>query len=112
MGRWNSPGKNRGKHETVHRDARRAVAWLDDQPEVSKVILGPFKPGSGRGGRHTGCLVFRAEVPAGLKLHAVTGEGLLELIVLAPPTGRTFLLSKIAERWPQYADRVAERLAA
>ena len=107
MGRWNSSG-NRGKHETVHRDARQAMAWLDSQPEVRKVILGPYKPGSGRGGRKAGCLVFRNECPAGVRVHATTGDGLLELTLLVDPDRRPAFLDKLAARWPEYAARVAD----
>jgi hypothetical protein len=105
MGRWKSSG-GRGRHETVHRDARQAVSWLDDRHEVKKIILGPFKPGGGRGGRQVGDLVFKNECQAGLRVHAVTGEGLLELILLVDGDRRRSLLSQIAARWPRSAPRV------
>mgnify|MGYP000187334523 CR=1 FL=1 len=107
MGRWHSSG-SRGKHETVHRDARQAMAWLDQQAEVKKVILGPYKPGSGRGGRQAGGLVFRNEVAAGVRVFATTGDGLLELTLLVEPSLRPAFLEKLATRWPEHAGRIAD----
>jgi hypothetical protein len=107
MARWHSNG-SRGRHETVHRDARRTIAWLDAQPEVKKVILGHYKPGGGRGGRQSDCLTFRSECLAGLSVFATTGDGLHELTLIVDPDNRTRLLDKIAERWPGSAERARD----
>jgi hypothetical protein len=107
MGRWHSSG-GRGRHETVHRDARQAVAWLDQSAEVEKVVIGPYKPGSGRGGRSAGAIMFQREYPAGLRVHVATGDGLLQLTLLVAPANRTRFLKKLSERFPQYADRTRD----
>jgi hypothetical protein len=98
MARWKN-GSDRGRHHTVHRDARRAVAWLDTQPEIEKLILGRYRPHRPRG-TSPGGLGVRAECPAGVTLEAYTGEGVLELTAVVPAAGRGRLVDRIAGRWP------------
>ncbi len=72
-----------GRHKTLDKHVKRSVAWLEDIPYVTKVVLGfsencrhRYAPGS---------LKYKRNVRGGFKMNAYSGKGVTDIFVKIEP---------------------------
>lgn len=74
----------KGKHQTVAKEVKQSIAWLEGLPEVKRCILGLSEPC-----RHKyapGTLRVRKEVLGGLSVNAYGGNGITDVYLhISPP---------------------------
>jgi hypothetical protein len=88
----------KGKHQTVDKELKPSISWLESQDCVAKVVLGLCE--SARHAYTPGTLRFQMDAPGGVKLKAYGGNGVIDLYVKVCEDDKEGLLEKIAARWP------------
>ncbi len=72
-----------GKHQSMDKDLKRSVKWLETIPVVKKVVLG-FSEAC----RHKyspGCIRFKMNVNGGIKANGYSGKGVTDLFIKIDP---------------------------
>lgn len=88
----------KGKHQSVDKELKPSIAWLESQDCVAKVVLGlcecarhAYKPGT---------LRFQMDAAGGIKIKAYGGNGVIDIYVKVDDEAKGDLLAKIKSRWP------------
>jgi hypothetical protein len=88
----------KGKHQTVDKELKPSISWLESQSCVTKVVLGLCE--SARHAYTPGTLRFQMDSPGGVKLKAYGGNGVIDLYIKVAAEDKEDLLKRIADRWP------------
>ena len=86
-----------GRHQTLSKNLRRSVDWLENRPGVKKVVLGLAEACRHR--RSPGDLKVRRATDAGLHLNGYSGTGVIKLFLVCDADRRDDLRRAIADRW-------------
>lgn len=72
-----------GKHQSMGKDLKRSIRWLETIPSVKKVVLG-FSEAC----RHKyapGVIRFKMDVDGGIKVNGYSGTGVTDIFVKIDP---------------------------
>ena len=87
----------RGKHQSLSKNLKRSVGWLETRPGVRKIVLGLSE--ACRHKRTPGDLKVRRATDAGLHLNGYSGTGVVRLFLVCDADRREELARAIDERW-------------
>lgn len=88
-----------GHHQSMDPETERSVAWLDQRPEVEKVVLSHLRGQSHK--RTPGYVHIKDRVsPTVLRLVVYGGKGLREIFVTTPAQKQEAVTRLITDRWP------------
>ena len=72
-----------GKHQSMGKDLKRSVKWLETIPSITKVVLGfseacrhKYSPGHIR---------FKMDVDGGIKVNGYSGKGVTDIFIKIDP---------------------------
>lgn len=72
-----------GKHQSMGKDLKRSVIWLENIPAVKKVVLGISE--ACRHKYSPGCIRFKMDVNGGIKVNGYSGTGVTDIFVKIDP---------------------------
>lgn len=88
----------RGRHTSLDKHLKHSVLWLENIPEVTKIVLG-FSENC----RHKyapGCIKFKKNVAGGIKVNGYSGNGVIDMYIkIEPITAREQVKNTIANRF-------------
>ena len=88
----------RAKHTSLAKEIRRPVHWVEQLPEVSKVVMGRHDACTHR--YRKGCMRVVGFTDAGFRLRAYTGAGVQEIFVCVEPiSAKEKVATVITERY-------------
>lgn len=76
-------GKKRGRHQSLDKEMKQSVRWLENQPAVSKIVLSLSE--SCRHKYPPGHLRFKQNVEGGIKINGYSGRGVTDIFVKIDP---------------------------
>jgi len=87
----------KGKHKSVDKHLKKNILWLEELPNVSKVVLGVSE--ACRHKYSPGHLRFKMDVDGGIKINGYSGNGVMDIFVkIDPIESRESIKEKIVER--------------
>ena len=75
--------KKRGHHQSIDKELKRSILWLESLPFVKRVILGFTE--SCRHHYPPGTLRYQYDQPGGMRIIAYGGKGVVSLFVAVDP---------------------------
>ena len=88
----------RGRHTSLDKSLKNSIAWIENIPEITKVVLG-FSENC----RHKyppGFIRFKRNVAGGIKVNGYSGNGVIDLFLkIEPISAREEVKSFIEERF-------------
>lgn len=88
----------KGRHKTLDKHLKQNIQWIEDLPEVQKVVLGISE--SCRHKYPPGHVRFKMDVDGGIKVNGYSGKGVTDIYIrIEPIEKREHVKSLIAERY-------------
>ena len=88
----------RGRHQTLDKELKRSIRWLETIEGVSKIVIGQSE--ACRHKYTPGYLRFKMDVDAGITLNGYSGNGVVNLFIkIKPIETRESVKQKIAEKF-------------
>lgn len=76
----------RGKHQSLDKDLKKSIRWLETVPGVKKIVIGISE--SCRHRYAPGQLRLKADVDGGIKINGYSGNGVVDLFIKIEPISR------------------------
>lgn len=90
----------RGRHKSLDKHLKHSIHWLEQQPGVTKVVLGISE--SCRHRYSPGHLRFKMDVDGGIKINAYSGNGVMDIFVrIDPISQREVIKARLLEKFKQ-----------
>lgn len=88
----------RGRHQTLDKELKRSIRWLETIEGVSKIVIGQSE--ACRHKYAPGYLRFKMDVDAGITLNGYSGNGVVNLFIrIKPIESRDAVKKKIVEKF-------------
>ena len=72
-----------GRHKSLDKHVKRSVLWIEQIPEVTKVVLGISE--SCRHKYAPGHIRFKLDVDGGIKVNSYSGNGVTDIFIKIDP---------------------------
>lgn len=85
----------RGKHTTLDKHLKGHIRWVENIPEVQKVVLGISE--ACRHKYPPGHLRFKMDVDGGIKVNGYSGKGVIDIFIKIEPISKREEIKKMLE---------------
>lgn len=86
-----------GKHKSLDKELKHGVKWLQDQPEIKRVILGLAE--AARTKFPAGYFRYQRDVVGGILLNGYGGTGVMKITLIIEEGKKGAVLQKIKEKF-------------